>query len=71
MSREMDKKNPATDSFASFLLMDTSFSTIRSSKVCGMKVIFLSVFPQMGHGAGPKVYRRSIHDSHLIRKEGA
>ena len=57
---------PATDSIASFLLMATSFSTTRSSNVWGMKVIFLSVFPQTGHGAGPKVYRRSIQDSHLV-----
>ena len=55
-----------TYSFASFLRIETSFSTTRSSKVWGMKVIFLSVFPQTGHGAGPKVYRRSIQDSHLV-----
>ena len=47
-------------------LMATSFSTPRSSKVCGVKASLRNVLLQIGQGAGPNVKSRSIHDSHLL-----
>jgi hypothetical protein len=57
--------NEGTYSFAILLRMATSFSTLRSSKVCGVKASFLNTLLQIGHGAGPRVNKRSMHDSHL------
>ena len=54
-----------TYSFAILRLTATSFSTPKSSKVCGVNASFLRVFVHIGHGAGPRVNKRSIHDSHL------
>lgn len=54
-----------TYSFAILLLTATSFSTVRSSNVCGVKANLRRTLLQMGHGAGPSVNSLSIHDSHL------
>jgi hypothetical protein len=45
----------------------TSFSTVRSSKVCGVNWSLRRVLLQIGHGAGPRVNSRSMHDSHLMK----
>ena len=45
--------------------MATSLSTLRSSNVWGMNASFLSTLLHIGHGAGPRVNRRSMQDSHL------
>lgn len=52
-------------SFAMRRRIATSFSTPRSSKVCGVKANLRNVLLHIGHGAGPRVNSRSIHDSHL------
>lgn len=50
------------------LLTATSFSTVRSSNVCGVNASLRRTLVQIGHGAGPKVKSLSMQDSHL--KEG-
>jgi hypothetical protein len=47
------------------LRTSTSLSTIVSSKVCFRNLAFRSIRPHCGHGAGPRVYIRSIHVSQL------
>jgi len=43
----------------------TSFSTPKSSNVCGVNANLRRVLLHRGQGAGPNVNNRSIHDSHL------
>jgi len=43
----------------------TSFSTPKSSNVCGVNANLRRVLLHRGQGAGPSVNNRSIHDSHL------
>ncbi len=54
-----------THSLAIRLRMATSFSTPRSSNVCGVNASFRRTVLQIGHGAGPSVNNRSMQDSHL------
>lgn len=55
----------STHSFAIRRLTATSFSTPRSSKVCGVNASFRRILLQIGQGAGPSVNSLSMHDSHL------
>jgi hypothetical protein len=59
------KSEKATHSLLMRLRTETSFSTVKSSNVCGVKASFRKILLQIGHGAGPSVNNRSMQDSHL------
>lgn len=59
-------QNRSTYSFAIRRLTATSFSTPRSSNVCGVKASLRRILLHIGHGAGPRVNNRSMQDSHLF-----